>query len=177
MSSWSTPWNDEGERRYMHHYNAPGYTVGEVSRLGSPGRREIGHGYLAERALTAVLPSEAEFPYTIRSVTEIMSQNGSTSMAATCCSCSGADGRRRAAQGTGQRYRYGPDDGRRQAVHPERHRRCRRLCRRHGLQSHRYRKGITALQMDMKVHGLPVESSSKLWSRVKTAGPTSWSTC
>ncbi|MDQ3123095.1 MAG: polyribonucleotide nucleotidyltransferase [bacterium] len=77
----------EGERRYLHHYNAPGYTVGEVRRLGSPGRREIGHGYLAERALTAVLPDEAEFPYTIRSVTEIMSQNGSTSMAATCSSC------------------------------------------------------------------------------------------
>jgi polyribonucleotide nucleotidyltransferase len=77
----------EGERRYLHHYNAPGYTVGEVRRLGSPGRREIGHGYLAERALTAVLPEEADFPYTIRSVTEIMSQNGSTSMAATCSSC------------------------------------------------------------------------------------------
>jgi polyribonucleotide nucleotidyltransferase len=75
------------ERRYMHHYNAPGYTVGEVRRLGSPGRREIGHGYLAERALIAVLPSEEEFPYAIRSVTEIMSQNGSTSMAATCSSC------------------------------------------------------------------------------------------
>jgi polyribonucleotide nucleotidyltransferase len=75
------------ERRYMHHYNAPGYTVGEVRRLGSPGRREIGHGYLAERALTAVLPTEEEFPYAIRSVTEIMSQNGSTSMAATCSSC------------------------------------------------------------------------------------------
>jgi polyribonucleotide nucleotidyltransferase len=77
----------EGERRYLHHYNAPGWTVGEVKRLGSPGRREIGHGYLAERALTAVLPTESEFPYTIRSVTEIMSQNGSTSMAATCSSC------------------------------------------------------------------------------------------
>jgi polyribonucleotide nucleotidyltransferase len=77
----------EGERRYLHHYNAPGYTVGEVKRLGSPGRREIGHGYLAERALDAVLPSEADFPYTMRSVTEIMSQNGSTSMAATCSSC------------------------------------------------------------------------------------------
>jgi len=76
----------EGERRYLHHYNAPGYTVGEVRRLSGPGRREIGHGYLAERALTAVLPSEAEFPYMIRSVTEIMSQNGSTSMAATCSS-------------------------------------------------------------------------------------------
>lgn len=77
----------EGERRYLHHYNAPGWTVGEVKRLGSPGRREIGHGYLAERALLPVLPAEADFPYTIRSVTEIMSQNGSTSMAATCSSC------------------------------------------------------------------------------------------
>jgi polyribonucleotide nucleotidyltransferase len=76
----------DGERRYMHHYNAPGYTVGEVRRLGSPGRREIGHGYLAERAVMPVLPSEEEFPYAIRSVTEIMSQNGSTSMAATCSS-------------------------------------------------------------------------------------------
>jgi len=78
---------NDGERRYMHHYNAPGYTVGEVRRLGGAGRREIGHGYLAERALTAVLPTEEEFPYAIRSVTEIMSQNGSTSMAATCSSC------------------------------------------------------------------------------------------
>jgi len=77
---------NDGERRYMHHYNAPGYTVGEVRRLGSPGRREIGHGYLAERAVLPVLPTEEEFPYAIRSVTEIMSQNGSTSMAATCSS-------------------------------------------------------------------------------------------
>ncbi len=76
----------EGERRYMHHYSAPGWTLGEVKRLMGPGRREIGHGYLAERAIDAVLPSEADFPYTIRSMTEIMSQNGSTSMAATCSS-------------------------------------------------------------------------------------------
>ncbi len=75
------------EKRYMHHYNAPGYTVGEIKRLGSPGRREIGHSYLAERALLPVIPNEDDFPYTIRSVTEIMSQNGSTSMAATCSSC------------------------------------------------------------------------------------------
>lgn len=79
--------SNDMERRYMHHYNAPGYTVGEVRRLGSPGRREIGHGYLAERALAPVLPDIEDFPYTIRSVTEIMSQNGSTSMAATCSSC------------------------------------------------------------------------------------------
>jgi polyribonucleotide nucleotidyltransferase len=77
----------EGERRYMHHYNAPGYTVGEVRRLSGAGRREIGHGYLAERALAPVLPAREDFPYAIRSVTEIMSQNGSTSMAATCSSC------------------------------------------------------------------------------------------
>jgi polyribonucleotide nucleotidyltransferase len=77
----------EGERRYMHHFNAPAYTVGDIRRLGSPGRREIGHGYLAERALVPVLPSEADFPYAIRTVTEIMSQHGSTSMAATCSSC------------------------------------------------------------------------------------------
>ena len=75
------------EKRYMHHYNAPGYTVGEVRRLGSPGRREIGHSALAERALLPVIPSEEVFPYVIRSVTEIMSQHGSTSMAATCSSC------------------------------------------------------------------------------------------
>ena len=77
----------DGTRRYMHHYNAPSYTVGEPGRIGSPGRREIGHGYLAERALLPMLPAEEDFPYAIRSVTEIMSQNGSTSMAATCSSC------------------------------------------------------------------------------------------
>jgi len=77
----------DGKRRYMHHYNAPSYTVGEPGRIGAPGRREVGHGYLAERALLPMLPSEEDFPYAIRSVTEIMSQNGSTSMAATCSSC------------------------------------------------------------------------------------------
>lgn len=77
----------DGSRRYMHHYNAPPYTVGECGRMGAPGRREIGHGYLAERALLPMLPSKEDFPYAIRSVTEIMSQNGSTSMAATCSSC------------------------------------------------------------------------------------------
>ena len=75
------------EKRYFHHYNAPGYTVGEAKRLGSPGRREIGHSYLAERAIIPVLPDEKDFPYAIRSVTEIMSQQGSTSMAAACSSC------------------------------------------------------------------------------------------
>jgi polyribonucleotide nucleotidyltransferase len=71
------------EKRYMHHYNFPPYSTGETRPLRGPGRREIGHGMLAERALEAVVPSQEEFPYTIRLVSEILSSNGSTSMAAT----------------------------------------------------------------------------------------------
>ena len=74
----------EEYKRYMHQYNMPGYTTGEAKPLRSPGRREIGHGALAERALLAVLPSEEEFPYAIRMVSDILSSNGSTSMASTC---------------------------------------------------------------------------------------------
>jgi polyribonucleotide nucleotidyltransferase len=76
--------NGEREKRFMHHYNMPGYTTGEVKRLGGTGRRELGHSALAERALLAVIPDEVTFPYAIRCVTEIMTSNGSTSMAATC---------------------------------------------------------------------------------------------
>jgi polyribonucleotide nucleotidyltransferase len=75
------------EKRFFHHYNMPGYASGEIKRLGSPGRREIGHSALAQRALEAILPEEKDFPYTIRTVTEIMSSNGSTSMAAACSAC------------------------------------------------------------------------------------------
>ena len=74
----------EETKRYIHHYNFPPYSTGEVKRLGSPGRREIGHGALAERALVPVLPSADEFPYTIRLVSEILSSNGSSSMASVC---------------------------------------------------------------------------------------------
>ncbi len=74
-------------KRYMHHYNFPAYSVGETKVSRGPGRREIGHGALAEKALMAVLPSEAEFPYTIRAVSETFESNGSTSMASTCASC------------------------------------------------------------------------------------------
>ena len=74
----------EAEKRYMHHYSMPPYATGETGRVGSPGRREIGHGALAERALVAVLPSADEFPYAIRLVSEVMSSNGSTSMGSTC---------------------------------------------------------------------------------------------
>ena len=80
---------DENEvsKRYMHHYNFPSYSVGETKPSRGPGRREIGHGALAERALLPVLPSEADFPYAIRTVSETFESNGSTSMASTCASC------------------------------------------------------------------------------------------
>lgn len=80
---------DENEvsKRYMHHYNFPSYSVGETKPSRGPGRREIGHGALAERALLPVLPSEEEFPYAIRTVSETFESNGSTSMASTCSSC------------------------------------------------------------------------------------------
>ena len=75
---------EERHKRYMHHYNFPGYSVGEVQPLRSPGRREIGHGALAERALEPMLPKKEDFPYTIRLVSEVLSSNGSTSMGSTC---------------------------------------------------------------------------------------------
>lgn len=74
----------DDEKRYMHQYNMPGYTTGEAKPLRSPGRREIGHGALAERALVPVLPSEEEFPYAIRTVSDVLSSNGSTSQASVC---------------------------------------------------------------------------------------------
>ncbi|HMH31179.1 MAG TPA: KH domain-containing protein, partial [Methylomirabilota bacterium] len=146
----------EGERRYLHHYNAPGYTVGEVRRLGSPGRREIGHGYLAERALTAVLPTEAEFPYMIRSVTEIMSQNGSTSMAATCSSVlalldagvplkAPVSGIAMGLMIDGDKPYIMSDIADAEDFAGDMDFKVTGTA-----------KGITALQMDMKVHGLPV---------------------
>ncbi len=74
----------EESRRFMHHYNFPPYSTGEVKRMGTPGRREVGHGALVERALTPVVPGENDFPYTIRLVSEVLSSNGSTSMASVC---------------------------------------------------------------------------------------------
>ena len=147
----------DGERRYMHHYNAPGYTVGECQRMGSPGRREIGHGYLAERALIPVLPAAEDFPYAIRSVTEIMSQNGSTSMAATCSSClalmdAGVPITRPVA-GVAMGLMM---DGEKPYVLTD-------LMDAEDFAGDMDFKvtgtteGITALQMDMKVHGLPVK--------------------
>ena len=79
--------DDETFKRYMHHYNFPPYSTGEARALRAPGRREIGHGALAERALEPVIPNEEDFPYAIRTVSEILSSNGSTSQASVCGSC------------------------------------------------------------------------------------------
>lgn len=145
------------ERRYMHHYNAPGYTVGEVRRLGSPGRREIGHGYLAERALTPVLPSEEEFPYAIRSVTEIMSQNGSTSMAATCSSCLALMDAGVPLKNPVSGIAMGlmMDEGTPYVLSDIAD--AEDFAGDMDFKVTGTANGITALQMDMKVHGLPVD--------------------
>lgn len=159
---------NDGERRYMHHYNAPGYTVGEVRRLGSPGRREIGHGYLAERALIPVLPTTEEFPYAIRSVTEIMSQNGSTSMAATCSSCLALMDAgvpiKRPVSGIAMGLMMDGDtpyvltdiaDAEDFAGDMD-------------FKVTGTSEGITAIQMDMKLHGLPVEILKQAISGAKS---------
>ena len=148
----------EGERRFLHHYNAPGYTVGEVRRLGSPGRREIGHGYLAERALMPVLPAEADFPYTIRSVTEIMSQNGSTSMAATCSSCMALMDAGVPISAPVSGIAMGlMTDGKKSIIMSD-IADAEDFAGDMDFKVAGTEKGVTALQMDMKVHGLPVET-------------------
>ncbi|MBR3253773.1 polyribonucleotide nucleotidyltransferase [Candidatus Saccharibacteria bacterium] len=162
----------DGKRRYMHHYNAPSYTVGEPGRMGSPGRREIGHGYLAERALIPVLPSEEDFPYAIRSVTEIMSQNGSTSMAATCSSCMALMDAgvplKRPVSGVAMGLMVDVPKG--QPIEASDIDKAYVLTDLMDAEDFAgdmdfkvtgTTEGITALQMDMKVHGLPVEILEK----------------
>lgn len=158
--------NDE-QKRYMHHYNAPGYTVGEIRRLGSPGRREIGHSALAERALLPVIPSEADFPYAIRTVTEIMSQHGSTSMAATCSSClslmdagvplkAPVSGIAMGLMIEGDKPYILSDIADAEDFAGDMDFKVTGTA-----------KGITALQMDMKVHGLPVDVLDKTIAQAK----------
>ena len=95
-------------KRYMHNYNFPPYSTGETGRVGSPKRREIGHGALAERALLPVLPAREEFPYAIRQVSEALGSNGSTSMGSVCASTMSLLQRRCAAARAGRRHRDGP---------------------------------------------------------------------
>lgn len=149
------------ERRYMHHYNAPGWTVGEVKRLGSPGRREIGHGYLAERAVLPMLPDEADFPYAIRSVTEIMSQNGSTSMAATCSSVlallDAGVPLKRMVSGIAMGLMLDGDTPYILSDIAD----AEDFAGDMDFKVTGTKNGITALQMDMKLHGLPTEILAK----------------
>ncbi len=159
---------NDGERRYMHHYNAPGYTVGEVRRLGSAGRREIGHGYLAERAVLPMLPTEEEFPYAIRSVTEIMSQNGSTSMAATCSSVlalmDAGVPLKRPVSGIAMGLMMDGDTPYVLSDIAD----AEDFAGDMDFKVTGTEKGITAIQMDMKVHGLPVEI---LGEAIRKSGP------
>lgn len=161
-----------GKRYYIHHYNAPSYTVGEPGRIGSPGRREIGHGYLAERALIPVLPTIEEFPYTIRSVTEIMSQNGSTSMAATCSSCMALMDAGVPIKNPVSGVAMGlmidlPKDQEITAQDIDKAYVLTDLMDAEDFAGDMdfkvtgTKNGVTALQMDMKVHGLPVEIMEK----------------
>ncbi len=160
---------NETTKRYMHHYNFPPYSTGEVAPMRGPRRREIGHGALAERAIEPVLPNEIEFPYTIRSVSEALSSNGSTSMASTCASSLAlfdAGVPLKAAVGgiamgvitAGDRYAVLTDI--------------------QGLEDHLgdmdfkvtgTSKGITAIQLDIKIHGLSYEIIEQTLAKARVA--------
>lgn len=149
------------KKRYIHHYNFPPYSVGEVRPMRGPGRREVGHGALAEKALVPVLPSKEEFPYTILLVSEILSSNGSSSMASTCGSTlSLMDAGvpiKRPVSGIAMGIIVGKDDN------------FKILTDIQGLEDHYgdmdfkvagTEKGVTAMQMDVKVEGITLEMLS-----------------
>ena len=132
----------ETRKRYMHNYNFPPYSTGETGRVGSPKRREIGHGALAERALIPVLPDREEFPYAIRQVSEAISSNGSTSMGSVCASTlsmlNAGVPLKAPVAGIAMGLISDEDDGDR-VRHADRHPRRRGCLRRHGLQGRRNR--------------------------------------
>ena len=165
-------------KRFMLHYNFPPFSVGETKPLRGPGRREIGHGALAERALRGMLPKSEEFPYTIRIVSDILESNGSISMASVCGGTLSLDGRRRADQGAGGRHRHGPGEGGRARSPSSPTSSVTRttsgdmdfkVC---GTQD-----GITAIQMDIKITGLTTEIMSRALEQARRAGCTSWARC
>ena len=163
---------EEEEKRYMHHYNFPPYSVGEAGRMKSPGRREIGHGALAERAIVPVLPTEEEFPYAIRVVSEVLSSNGSTSMGSTCGSClalmdAGVPIKKPVAGiAMGLIERVEEDGSSKMAI----------LSDIQGMEDFLgdmdfkvagTADGVTAIQMDIKVHGLSREGLEKALAQAK----------
>ncbi len=164
----------ETERRFMHHYNFPPYSVGEIGRMGAPGRREIGHGKLGERALSYVLPSEEEFPYTIRCVADVCESNGSSSQASICANCMSLMAAGVPIKGIVSGIAMGlitsgPLDGN----HP-----YTILTDIQGLEDHfgdmdfkcaGTSKGLTALQMDIKIHGVTREVLSEALAQANKA--------
>ena len=129
----------EYRKRFMLHYNFPPFSVGEVKFLRGPGRREIGHGALAERALRVMLPTEEDFPYTIRVVSDILESNGSSSMATVCGGTLALMDAGVPIKAPVAGHRDGPGEGRRPPPGAHRHPGRRRPLRRHGLQGRRHR--------------------------------------
>ena len=168
----------ETERRFMHHYNFPPFSVGEIGRMGSPGRREIGHGKLGERALRYVLPSEEEFPYTIRCVADVVESNGSSSQASLCANCMSLMAAGVPIKGIVSGIAMGlitrdPSKSPDNASNP-----YTILTDIQGLEDHfgdmdfkcaGTEKGITALQMDIKIHGVTREVLSEALAQAHKA--------
>ncbi len=165
---------DEESKRFMHHYNFPPFSVGEIGRMGTPGRREIGHGALGERALSYVIPSEEEFPYTIRLVAEVLESNGSSSQASICASCmalmdAGVPIKAPVSGIAMGLITSGPLDGK----HP-----YTILTDIQGLEDHLgdmdfkvagTPNGVTALQMDIKIKGITEEILREALTRAHSA--------
>ena len=160
----------KGEKRFMHHYNFPPYSAGEVGRAGFTNRREIGHGALAEKALAMVLPSEAEFPYTMRVVSESMASNGSTSQASICASIlalmDGGVPIKAPVAGIAMGLMYADDNNYKVLTDiqgPEDH---------HGDMDFKIagtRDGVTAIQLDVKVEGVPIKILGEAMRQSKSA--------
>ncbi len=162
---------EDGTKRFIHHYNFPPFCSGEVAPMRGPGRREIGHGALAEKALAIQMPEKAEFPYTIRMVTEILSSNGSTSMASVCASSLALMDAgvpiKKASAGIAMGIIFAED----KKTH-------RILTDIQGLEDHGgdmdfkvagTAEGITALQLDVKVEGLPLDIFPEVLRQAKAA--------
>ena len=168
----------EGQKRYMHHYYFPPFSTGETGRMGGPGRREIGHGALAERALAPVIPPESDFPYAIRIVSEILSSNGSTSMASTCGSTLSLmdAGVPLLAPVAGISTGLITEDG-----YPDKNQDFVLLTDINGSEDHYgdmdfkvagTDTGITAIQLDVKVPGLTLEIVRQTMDRARSARAT-----
>ena len=159
----------EDQKRFMHHYNFPPYSVGETGRMGAPGRREIGHGALGERALAQVIPSEKDFPYTIRVVSEVLESNGSSSQASICASSMAlmaagvpisnpVSGVAMGLVKKGDDYTILTDiQGMEDALGDM------------DFKVAGTKKGITAIQMDLKVHGLTPEIIKEAFAKTHKA--------